>query len=147
MIFSFKINAKSIGRYILVLMMIWFAGISRILNNTCCNNVNKKIKQIKQQHCECDVFYHKYAYWMTLSVASVCCTLLGFPRTPNSCRSAPRLYKSLNFCNRRTEFNKNSLLNVMSVRFFLLRLMLNLLGWLLLDTNDDLIFRVITYSK
>ena len=31
--------------------------------------------------------------------------------------------------------------------FFLLRLMLNLLGWLLIGTNDDLIFRVITYSK
>ena len=30
---------------------------------------------------------------------------------------------------------------------FLLRLMLNLLGWLLIGTNDDLIFRDITYSK
>ena len=53
-------------------MMIWFSGLSRILNNTCCNNVNKKIKQIKKRICECDVFWHKYAYWMTLSAASVC---------------------------------------------------------------------------
>ena len=53
-------------------MMIWFAGLSRILNNTCCNNVNKKIKQIQKRICECDVFWHKYAYWMTLSAASVC---------------------------------------------------------------------------
>ena len=31
--------------------------------------------------------------------------------------------------------------------FFLLRLMLNLLGLLLIGTNDDLICRFITYSK
>ena len=29
-------------------MMIWFAGLSRVLNNTCCNNVNKKNKANKK---------------------------------------------------------------------------------------------------
>ena len=33
-------------------------------------------------------------------------TLLGLARTPNSCRSAPHLYKWLNFCNQLKEFNK-----------------------------------------
>ena len=48
MILSFKVNAKSIGWLLIGTNGDLIFGISLILNNTCCNNVNKKIKQIKK---------------------------------------------------------------------------------------------------
>ena len=55
--FLFKVNAKSIGSVLIGTNDgLTCRAISRILNNTCCNNVNKKMKQIKKQSCECDVF-------------------------------------------------------------------------------------------
>ena len=35
-------------------------------------------------------------------------THLSLTQTPNSCRSAPFVHRLLNFCNRRTEFNKKT---------------------------------------